>query len=96
MTAGISYSDDMEQAKQICMGILKSHPKVLQDPEPTVAVFEMADSSVNMVVRPWCNAEDYWTVWFDVTQSIKEQFDSQGVSIPFPQRDVHMYQQAAG
>jgi small conductance mechanosensitive channel len=95
MTAGISYDDDMEQAKQICRKIVDEHPKVMDDPAPTVAVFEMADSSVNLLVRPWCKAEDYWAVWFDVTQSIKEEFDRAGISIPYPQRDVHMYQAAA-
>ena len=92
MTAGIGYGDDMSKAKQILEEILAAHPKVLRDPEPTVAVSELADSSVNLVVRPWVEAEDYWTVWFDVTQSMKEEFDRQGVSIPFPQRDVHMHQ----
>jgi small conductance mechanosensitive channel len=92
MTAGIGYGDNMSKAKAILEGILDAHPKVLKDPASTVAVRELGDSSVNFVVRPWVEAEDYWAVWFDVTQSIKEEFDKQGVSIPFPQRDVHMYQ----
>jgi small conductance mechanosensitive channel len=96
MTAGISYGDDMSKAKGILEEILTSHPKVLQEPAPTVAVSELGDSSVNFVVRPWVEAEDYWTVWFDVTQSIKERFDAQDVSIPFPQRDVHFYQESPG
>jgi small conductance mechanosensitive channel len=96
MVAGISYSDDMSKAKRILEEILESHPKVLKDPAPTVAVRELGDSSVNLVVRPWVNAEDYWTVWFDVTQSTKEEFDKRGVSIPFPQRDVHMFPQSGG
>jgi small conductance mechanosensitive channel len=95
MVAGISYSDDMSKAKRILEGILAAHPKILKDPAPTVAVKELGDSSVNLVVRPWVNADDYWTVWFDVTQSIKEEFDKQGVSIPFPQRDVHLFQESA-
>jgi small conductance mechanosensitive channel len=95
MTAGISYSDDMTKAKGILEDILASHPKVLKDPAPNVAVSELGDSSVNFVVRPWCQAEDYWTVWFDVTQQTKERFDAQGVSIPFPQRDVHLFQEKA-
>jgi small conductance mechanosensitive channel len=94
LVAGISYASDMSKAKNILEGILASHPKVLKDPAPTVAVSELGDSSVNLVVRPWVNAEDYWDVWFDVTQAIKEQFDDKGVSIPFPQRDVHLFQQA--
>ena len=92
MTAGISYGDDMSKAKGILEGILADHPKVLSDPAPNVAVCELGDSSVNFVVRPWVEADDYWPVWFDVTQSIKERFDANDVSIPFPQRDVHMFQ----
>jgi small conductance mechanosensitive channel len=93
MVAGISYGDDMSKAKRILEEILASHPKVLKDPAPTVAVHGLGDSSVNLVVRPWVNAEDYWAVWFDVTQATKEEFDKQGVSIPFPQRDVHLFQE---
>jgi small conductance mechanosensitive channel len=96
MIAGISYGDDMSKAKGILEEILVNHPKVLKDPAPNVAVSELGDSSVNFVVRPWVQGEDYWTVWFDVTQSIKERFDAQGVSIPFPQRDVHFYQESPG
>jgi small conductance mechanosensitive channel len=95
MTAGISYGDDMTKARGILEAILASHPKVLKDPAPNVAVSELGDSSVNFIVRPWVQAEDYWTVWFDVTQSTKEEFDKQGISIPFPQRAVHMFQQQA-
>ena len=93
MTAGIGYGDDMSKAAGILKEILVNHPKVLEDPAPTVAVKELGDSSVNFVVRPWVNADDYWTVWFDVTQSIKEEFDRNGVSIPFPQRDVHLFRE---
>ncbi|MCA9755274.1 MAG: mechanosensitive ion channel [Candidatus Eisenbacteria bacterium] len=94
LTAGISYGDEMSKAKDILLGILRDHPKVLAEPAPSVAVSELGDSSVNFVVRPWCNAADYWDVYFDVTQSIKERFDAQGVKIPFPQRDVHLFQAA--
>ncbi len=92
MIAGISYGDDMSQAKGILEKILADHPKVLQDPAPTVAVKELNNSSVDFVVRPWVHPDDYWTVWFEVTQSIKEEFDRQGVTIPFPQQDVHLHQ----
>jgi small conductance mechanosensitive channel len=92
MIAGISYGDEMSKAKGILEGILAAHPKVLDDPAPTVAVTELSDSSVNFVVRPWVIADDYWTVWFDVTESIKREFDNNDVSIPFPQRDVHLFQ----
>jgi small conductance mechanosensitive channel len=95
MVAGISYADDMTKAKQILEGILAEHPKVLADPARTVAVSELGDSSVNLVVRPWVEADDYWTVWFDVTQRTKEEFDRNGISIPFPQRDVHLFNEAA-
>jgi small conductance mechanosensitive channel len=95
MTAGISYGDSMSKAKGILEKILADHPRVLEDPAPRVAVSELGDSSVNFVVRPWVKAEDYWDVWFDVTQKIKEEFDGQGVSIPFPQRDVHLFQESA-
>lgn len=95
MTAGISYGDSMSKAKGILEKILADHPKILQDPAPRVAVSELGDSSVDFVVRPWVEAADYWDVWFDVTQKIKEEFDGQGVSIPFPQRDVHLFQESA-
>ena len=96
MTAGISYADDIDKAKAICMEVMKRHEKVLADPEPYVGVSEMADSSVNLAVRPWCNGDDYWTVFFDINQGIKEAFDAADVSIPFPQRDVHLFEQKSG
>lgn len=95
LVAGIGYGDDMRKAKAILEGILADHPLVLRQPAPQVAVLELGESSVNFVVRPWCRSEDYWTVRFDVTQRIKEQFDAAGVSIPFPQRDVHLHQAAS-
>jgi small conductance mechanosensitive channel len=63
---------------------------VLRDPEPQIAVAELADSSVNLVVRPWCKAEDYWPLRFDLTRGIKEELEAAGCSIPFPQHDVHV------
>ncbi len=92
MTAGISYDDDMNLAKRLCMEVLEKHPHVLKEPAPAVAISEMGDSSVNLVVRPWTHPDYYWDVWFDVTQGIKEAFDANGISIPFPQQDVHMHQ----
>jgi small conductance mechanosensitive channel len=77
------------------MGILKADPLVLKDPEPMVAVSELADSSVNLVVRPWCKKDDYWTLYFRLTQKIKEEFDKAGIEIPFPQTDVHLYKESA-
>ncbi len=96
LTAGIGYGDSIGKAKTILERILTDHEAVLDDPAPQVAVSELADSSVNFIVRPWCKTEDYWTVYFDVTEAIKQQFDIEGVSIPFPQQDVHVHQVAAG
>jgi small conductance mechanosensitive channel len=92
MTVGVSYGDDLNQAKQIMLDLLAADERVLKDPAPQVAVANLGDSSVDFVVRPWVNAADYWAVKFDFTQAVKEKFDAAGVSIPFPQRDVHMLQ----
>ncbi len=96
MSAGISYSDDIEKAKSICMEVMAKNEKVLADPAPYVGVSEMGDSSVNLAVRPWCKGEDYWMVHFEITQGIKEAFDAAGVVIPFPQRDVHLFETKSG
>jgi len=95
LVAGISYSDDMGKAIQVIEEMLANHPKVLKDPVPTVAVVELADSSVNFVVRPWCNTADYWDVYFSVTRGIKEALDAADISIPFPQTDVHLFQKTS-
>lgn len=92
---GIGYSDDMAKAQAILEDILANHESVLKDPAPVVKVHELADSSVNFVVRPWVATENYWDVYWDITRSVKERFDADGVSIPFPQRDVHMHQAAS-
>ena len=84
LTFGVSYDADIKQTKEVLMNVIKSHPKVLKNPEPTVNVSELADSSVNFAVRPWCNTEDYWTVFFDVTEKTKESLDKAGIEIPFP------------
>jgi small conductance mechanosensitive channel len=94
LTVGVSYGDDLELAKRTILGVANRHENVLQDPAPQVEVVEMADSSVNFVVRPWCATEHYWRVYFDVTQRCKEELEAAGCSIPFPQRDVHMFPQA--
>jgi len=91
MTFGISYTDDIPKAEQVLMGILQDHDKVLDDPEPAVKLHELGDSSVNFVVRPWVKVDDYWDVYWDVTRAVKMRFDEEGVSIPFPQRDVHIF-----
>jgi len=89
MVFGIGYDDDMLQAKKIMEDILKNHALVLDDPAPAVAVAELADSSVNFNVRPWVNSADYWGVRSELIEQIKLAFDKEGISIPYPQMDVH-------
>jgi len=91
LSIGISYGDNIKHAIDSLMEILNNHPKVLKDPAPFVGVTGYGDSSIDLTVRPWCKTEDYWDVFFEVNHSIKEQFDAKGVSIPFPQRDVHLF-----
>jgi small conductance mechanosensitive channel len=88
---GIAYDDDMGKAQKLMEEVVKEHPLVLDDPAPVVRVHELADSSVNFVCRPWVKTSDYWDVYWDVTRKVKERFDEEGVSIPFPQRDLHIY-----
>ncbi|MHC5088563.1 MAG: mechanosensitive ion channel family protein [Planctomycetota bacterium] len=90
LVIGVSYEDDIKKAKEVMLGVLKEHPKVLDTPEPFVGVKELADSSVNYAVRPWCKAADYWDVYFDITENVKIALEASGLTIPFPQRDVHM------
>jgi len=90
---GIGYGDDIAKAQALLEDILANHDAILKDPEPVVKVHELADSSVNFVVRPWAGTDDYWDVYWDITRAVKERFDAEGISIPFPQRDVHMYQE---
>jgi len=92
---GIGYDDDIKKAKEIFERLLNEDSRVLKDPAPTVAVSELADSSVNFVVRPWVNTADYWGVYFDLTEKVKLTFDQENVSIPYPQTDVHLYQNSA-
>lgn len=96
LVVGIGYGDDIKKAKDILHEIVSSDSRVLQDPAPTVAVSELGDSSVNFVVRPWVKTADYWNVYFDLTEKVKLTFDQRGISIPFPQRDVHLHQVTAG
>ncbi len=91
---GIGYDDDLKKAKKILEEILAKDDRILKDPAVTIAVGELADSSVNFVVRPWVKTADYWDVHFDLTEAVKLEFDAQGISIPFPQQDVHMHQVA--
>ncbi|ARV09439.1 mechanosensitive ion channel protein [Winogradskyella sp. PC-19] len=81
---GIGYDEDIKKAKEVFISVLKAHPKVLTSIEPTVDVIELADSSVNFAVRPWCNTEDYWRVYFDITEQTKIALDEAGIDIPYP------------
>ncbi len=92
LVMGIGYGDDIDKARTIMEDILAKDERILKDPAPNIAVVELADSSVNFVVRPWVKSEHYWDVYFDTTENIKKDFDAQGISIPFPQRDIHMYE----
>lgn len=92
MVVGVSYSDDLDKVQGIILEILNADERVLKDPEPQVVVAELADSSVNFNVRPWCATGDYWGVFFDFQKAIKQRLDQEGVSIPFPQQDVYMHQ----
>jgi len=91
MTFGIGYSDDIDKAKGILDGLIAGHDCVLKDPVHFIAVSELADSSVNFTVRAWVNAADYWTVFFYMQETVKKEFDKNNIGIPFPQRDVHVY-----
>jgi len=91
---GIAYGDDGEKARRIMEDVVRAHPLVLADPEPVIRMNQLADSSVNFVCRPWTRTGDYWTVYWDLTQQVKQRFDEEGISIPFPQRDVHVYNHA--
>ena len=81
---GIGYDEDIKKAKEVMMNVLSAHPKILKDPMPSVNVSELADSSVNFAVRPWCKTEDYWAVYFDVTENTKLALDAAGIEIPYP------------
>ena len=94
LVVGIGYGDDIKKAKEVLNDIVSSNEKVLVDKGITVAVSELADSSVNFVVRAWVKTPDYWDVKFGLTETVKLRFDAEGISIPFPQQDVHHYNQA--
>ena len=92
MTFGIGYGDDIDQAKKTIAEVLDQEGRILKDPPYQIALMELGDSSVNFVVRPWVKSEHYWGVYFDTMEKVKKAFDANGISIPFPQRDVHVYQ----
>lgn len=88
---GIGYDDDIEKAQKVLEEVVGQHELVLAEPAPAIRVSELADSSVNFICRPWTKTEDYWTVYWDLTRTVKQAFDRAGISIPFPQRGVHVY-----
>ncbi len=90
---GVSYSDDIDKVKDIIKDVLSQDDRILADPPPTIGLVELGDSSVNFVVRPWATPADYWDVYFNINEKMKKRFDAEGISIPFPQRDVHLYEQ---
>jgi small conductance mechanosensitive channel len=92
MVFGISYDDDISKAVDVIQRALDADDRVLQDPAPVIAVGELADSSVNLLVRPWCKGADYWGLRWDLTRKIKEDLEAAGCSIPYPQQDVYMHQ----
>lgn len=92
---GISYDDDIEHAERVLAEVVAAHPLVLKEPETVIRVSELADSSVNLICRPWVKTDDYWTVHGELTKKVKERFDAEGLSIPFPQRDVHLHTPAS-
>ena len=94
MIVGVSYSDDLDKVRKTLEELVASDERILKDPACTIAVSELADSSVNFVVRPWASTADYWSVKFDLTEAVKKRFDKEGISFPFPQQDVHLYQQS--
>jgi small conductance mechanosensitive channel len=92
---GVSYGDDLDRVRQIIGEVLGEEARLLSEPEPTVGLLSLGDSSVNFAVRPWVRSEDYWPVHFAVQEAMKKRFDREGISIPFPQRDVHLFKQAS-
>ncbi|MCF7568352.1 mechanosensitive ion channel [Sabulilitoribacter arenilitoris] len=84
LTFGVGYDSDIKKTKEVLMNVLTSHPKVLKEPAPTVNVSELADSSINFAVRPWSTADDYWDVYFGITENVKEALDAAGIEIPYP------------
>lgn len=93
LVAGVSYGDDIHKVKEILHGILADEPRILAEPKPTVALMEMGDSSLKFAFRPWVKVEDYWDLFFGLQEQIKIRFDQEGVTIPFPQRDVHLFEE---
>ncbi len=96
MVFGIGYDDDIRKAKQVLQELVESDERILKDPATNIFVKELGDSSVNIGVRPYVKTPDYWSVYFDLTERVKLRFDEEGISIPFPQRDVHLFKESNG
>lgn len=92
LTFGISYDDDMNKAASLIRKVVEADERILTEPAPLIAVGELADSSVNFTVRVWCKTMEYWDIYWEIHQKVKEAFDTNDITIPFPQQDVHMYQ----
>ena len=92
LTIGISYNADIKKAKEVLLEVMDKNPNVLKNPPPSVNVSELADSSVNLAVRPWCKPEKYWNAYFDTLEECKIALDKAGIEIPFPQRDIHVFE----
>ena len=95
LVIGVGYDDDLDKVREVLSEVVAADERVLEDPGVTIAVSELADSSVNFIVRPWVRTSDYWGVYFDLNETIKKRFDEEGISIPFPQQDVHLYNATA-
>ncbi|MHC4917238.1 MAG: mechanosensitive ion channel family protein [Planctomycetota bacterium] len=94
LVVGVAYGADLARAREVILDVMRSDERVLKSPEPSVGVLELADSSVNLAVRPWTAVAGYWDVYFGMLEAVKNRLDAEGISIPFPQRDVHLYQKA--
>ena len=94
MVFGVSYDDDLKKAKEVLSALVNADGRILKDPAPVIAVSELGDSSVNIVCRPWVNPADYWEVRFDLTEKGKEALEKNGCSIPYPQRDIHVFDES--
>jgi len=91
LMVGVSYADNIDRVKQVILDVLSKDDRILKDPAPFAGLLDLADSSLEFVVRPWVRTSDYWDVYFSVNEAIKNRFDMEGISIPFPQRDIHVY-----
>ena len=91
LVMGIGYDDDIDKAKAVLAELMAADERILKDPAPAVAMIELADSSVNFNVRPWVKTADYWGVYCDLTEAVKKRFDQECISIPYPQRDIHVH-----